>query len=115
MLTRDGKKSLVRICVSVKDHLFLYECLRLVVKLHPRKVLNSHHYQQRVRIAGYFNKDAELIITPEVIEGDDVEPRLNDCMLLSLRSNVNKTLMGCSVASSLLVWPIQTPQLLRLL
>ena len=61
-----------------------------MAKLNIRKVLHSHHCQQRARVAGYFNEDAQSIITPEAVACGDVEYILDPLALSVLLDPNNK-------------------------
>ena len=63
-----------------------------MIKFNVTKVLDSHHCQRRVRVAGYSNKDTESIITPDAIECSDAESSL-DPLALSILLDSNKELV----------------------
>ena len=81
-----------------------------MIKFNVRKVLDLHHCQQCARVAGYFNKDTESIITPEAIECSDVESHL-DPLALSVRLDSNDELVQCRCSLGLLVLRFKILQL----
>ena len=81
-----------------------------MAKLNIRKVLHSHHYQQHARVAGYFNEDAQSIITPEAVACGDVEYIL-DPLALSVLLDSNAELMQCRCSPGLLVLRFKILQL----
>ena len=81
-----------------------------MIKFNVRKVLDSHHCQQRAHVTGYFNEDTKSIITPEAIECSDVESRL-DPLALSVLLDSNAELMQCRCSPGLLVLRFKILQL----